>query len=166
MPKRSDREVFARAFNGNPFKGKSPVSVYKEIQWGNEPNEIIDIESPEPLVALGYLAKLFFTTGHKLSFRKGLWHLALGIESNNLYLFPKNSTFIPEDEHGWNNSGKKLKQTDYYSDKGGDDCYYFHKHESPYPYLFSHESGTAHIIVPQNHNGRRSYAVIKEGIVG
>lgn len=163
MPKRSDRSVFPGAFGRNPFKGKHPQIIYKEIQWGNDPKEIIDIDAPEPLAALGTVAKLNTDRG-TVKFKKGLWHLALGTDSNQLYIFLKGTTLIPEDDN-WN-PAFRVKQTDYYSDKGGEECYYYHKHEKPYPVLFTHGYGTIHVLVPQNHNGQRSYAVIKEGIVG
>jgi hypothetical protein len=166
MPKRSDRHVFSHAFTGNPFKGKHPVDIYKEIQWGNEPKEIIDIDAPEALINLGDLAKLKFTSG-TVNFNKGLYHLAIGADTNYLYIFPYGSTFIPDTNvNGWSTQGYKVKATHYYSEKGGEDCYYYHNHEKPYPLMVSHPVG-AHMLIPQKmSDGRRSYAVIKEGIVG
>jgi len=165
MPKRSDREVFKGVFNGNPFEGLSPQEIYKIIQWGNNPNKVIEIDAPEAMTALGFLAKLYLTDGTvKLS--KNKFYLALGADSNSLYIFQKNIRVIPDlDDNKWSTQGVKVKRTDYYSKKGGEDCYYYHNHEKPYPILFSHPKGV-HILQPQKFKGQRSYAVIKEGIVG
>jgi hypothetical protein len=165
MPKRSDREVFSGVFGSNPFQGMSPEEIYTEIQWGNTPKEVIDISAPESLIALGHLAKLVYTSG-SAKFEKNDYNLAIGSDSNILYIFPVGETYIPDlDDSLWFKV-KVVKETHYYSDKGGEDCYYYHNHEKPYPILFSREESPVHIIVPQKFKGQRSYAVIKEGIVG
>lgn len=163
MPKRSDRKVFPGSFGANPFTNLTPEEIYKEIQWGNNPKKVISVEAPEPLVFLGYLAKIKFTKG-LVSFAKDDYNLAIGSNSNILYIFPVGETNIPEVDETWT-AGNLVKETHYYSDKGGDDCYYYHKHEKPFPILLSHPD-SVHIIAPQDFNGQRSYAVIKEGIVG
>jgi len=164
MPKRSDRDVFPGVFAGNPFHGMNPKAIYKEIQWGNTPKEIIDIDAPEALVSLGTLAKLKLLK-NSINVNKDCFNLAIGCTSNILYIFPVDERIIPELDDNWGFMGL-VKQTDYYSDKGGEECYYYHKHEKPYPALLSHMDTSVHIIVPQDFNGQRSYAVIKEGIVG
>lgn len=163
MPRRSDREEFKHAFGENPFEGKTPEEIYKLIQWGNNPTEIIEIDAPEAIISLGLLAKLYLTNGNCVKFRKGSYHLAIGENSNQLYAFPKGNTTIPQ--RGWEYTNVKVKRTDYHSKKGGEDCYYYHNHERPYPGLIFHPRGL-YILVPQRFKGQRSYAVIKEGIVG
>lgn len=164
MPKRSDRKVFPGVFGKNPFHGMNPEDIYKEIQWGNSPKEIIDIDAPEALISLGTLARLVFSDG-ALKFSKNKYNLAIGSNSNLLYIFPTWQNYIPELDENWYGSFL-VKEIHYYSDKGGEDCYYYHKHEKPYPLLLTYYDKTAHIIAPQKFNGQRSYAVIKEGIVG
>lgn len=164
MPKRSERHEFSKAFElDNPFDGLDLEDIYKTVQWGNEPNEIIDIDSPEPLVALGYLAKIYFYPSGYNKYNEGDIHLALGANSNLLYMFPRGETYIPKFSTLWI-QGSEIKRTDYYSNKGGESCYYYHKHETPYPIIYYHSKVS--ILIPQEHEGKKSYAVIKEGIVG
>jgi hypothetical protein len=166
MPKRSEREIYGDIFDQNPFEDIDPKDMYRSLRWGNEPSEIFDIDSPEPLATIGDLARL------KLSNNDLKWDeseapfLAVGRDSNALYIIPRDEKGNPLDipDEGFHEV-ENVKQTDYYSDKGGEDCYYFHKHENPYPTLLIHKNGVA-IIVPRKHNKRRSYAVGKEGIVG
>lgn len=163
MPKRSDRKVFPGVFGKNPFHGMNPEDIYKEIQWGNSPKEIIDIDAPEALISLGTLAKLI-SPKKSVDIDKDSYNLAIGSDSNLLYIFPIGTSFIPEIDDSWT-IGPSIKETHYYSDKGGEDCYYFHKHEKPFPIMIAHDNDV-HVIVPKRFNGQRSYAVIKEGIVG
>ena len=89
MPKRSEREEFSKAFEmDNPFDGLDLEDIYKKVQWGNNPNELIEIDSPEPLIALGYVAKIFYYPKGSKSFNNGDIHLAIGANSNLLYMFP------------------------------------------------------------------------------
>jgi hypothetical protein len=166
MPRRSDREIYGNIFDQNPFEDFELEDMYRELRWGNDPQEIFDINSPEPLVALGNLARL------KTNVSDLKWNedespfLAVGRDSNSLYIIPQDSDGNPLDvpDDGYHVVAD-IKQTDYFSDKGGDDCYYYHNHENPYPKLLVHDNGVA-IIVPTTYKNKRSYAVGKEGIVG
>lgn len=165
MPKRSDREVFDGAFDGNPFKDKSPHEIYTKLQWGNKPKKIYNINAPEPLVSLGELAA-FYTTAGDYEFEENKFFIAVGANTNILYFLPINKSInnVPSlSIRNWT-KGPHVKETHYYSDKGGEDAYYYHEHEKPYPRLWTR--GHMGILVPSNHKGKRSYAVIKEGIVG
>lgn len=169
MPKRSDREVFEGAFDENPFENFSLEEIYNEINWGNKPKNIIDIESPEPLVALGFLAKIVYKDNTFEDFKEGEVHLAIGAYSNYIYLFPKDSIQLPEFsefDDDWQEI-ELVTETHYYSDKGGDESYYFHEHEKPYPALWRNNIFGIFILIPQTiSKNQRSYAVLKEGIVG
>jgi len=166
MPKRSDRAIFAGAFSGNPFDGLSPEEIYKEIQWGNKPKKVVKINAPEPLVLLGHLACLVFSDNSGIEIEENIINLAIGAYSNIIYLFPINSKTITNFNNNWKKD-KLIKETHYYSNKGNEECYYYHEHEKPYPRLYRHPKRANYIIAPQNFNGnQRSYAVIKEGIVG
>jgi hypothetical protein len=169
MPQRSDRSLFGNIFGSNPFKGKDPRDIYTELRWGNESKRIFNIDAPEPLVSLGELAYLEYTNGNYEEYsEEDAPFLALGAETNYLYIIPKKSNGRPnpvsEDTEEYEAIGT-IKQTDYYSEKGDEEGYYYHEHEKPYPVLYEHYSGIA-IIVPSKHKGKRSYAVVKEGIVG
>lgn len=165
MPKRSDRLVYKKHFDGNPFDGMDPQKIYKKLKWGNKPKEIIEVYAPEPLVSLGYLAKLFMDDGTILKAKGKHVHLAVGANTNFIYLFPRGTKTIPYHSEKWKSIGL-ISQTDYNSDKGGEHCYYYHEHEAPYPILSKCPNKSIYMLLPQNFNGRRSYAVIKEGIVG
>lgn len=165
MPKRSDREVYAKYFGKNPFNGISPEKIYKELKWGNQPKEVISIFAAEPLVSLGYVAKIFMTNGYTINCSKNKVHLAVGANTNYIYMFPRGTTKIPYHNEQWK-SLSLVQQTDYYSDKGNEECYYYHEHEPPYPILSRFPNKNIFMLLPQDFNGQRSYAVIKEGIVG
>lgn len=93
-------------------------------------------------------------------------YLAVGVDSNLLYVVPKGRGGIPKNvPRGPYRMVGNVKRTDYYADKGGELAYFYHKHERPYPILCQHPSGVW-LIVPSVHKRRRSYAVAKEGIVG
>lgn len=169
MPRRSDREEFGNgAFEDNPFEGDSPEKIYTKIQWGNEPQEITECEAPEPLVNLGYIIELH----HEIIevFEEGEYLLAIGAKSNLLYMIPTEveieeiPTFDPS-EGGWK-PGPKIRQENYVSEKGGEECEYFHEHEKPFPQIWKHTYTGICLIIPANLDGKRSYAVVKEGIIG
>lgn len=164
MPKRSDREVFKGAFDGNPFAKLSPQQIYSKIQWGNKPKKIFNINAPEPLVALGTLAELHFKET-KVVYNENEFFIAIGANSNILYFVPIGKPIIEIPNFGlqWK-KGKFVHETHYYSDKGGEECYYYHEHEKPFPRLYGYKNFG--LLIPSNNNGKRSYAVIKEGIVG
>lgn len=173
MPKRSERDMFGEAFDRNPFEDFDPEDMYGQLQWDKEPEAVWEVDAPEPLVALGELAGLDWGDDDL-----ELWDedrapfLAVGRDSNALYVVPKDEDGaplenIPEFDPGcpdWRKLGT-VRQTDYYSSKGNEPAYYYHEHENPLPTVWEHKSGTR-VLVPANHNGKRSYAVAKEGIVG
>ena len=56
MPKRSERELYGDAFEGNPFEGADPLDMYGELQWDKDPEAVWEVDAPEPIVAIGDLA--------------------------------------------------------------------------------------------------------------
>jgi hypothetical protein len=166
MPKRSDRNYFKKAFEGNPFEDLNPEEMYSEIRWGNKPRRIIPIDAPEPLATIGECAQLITSKGTYKWPESAAPYLAVGKDTNILYVIPqpKNKWRIKIPDCDYLDLAY-VKQTDYYSDKGGDECYYFHKHEKPFPRLFVHENGVA-IIIPVRYRNKKSYAVSREGIIG
>jgi hypothetical protein len=134
MPTRKDFPK--KYFTDNPLEG-DPVDAYRRIQWGNEPTDILSIDAPEPLVALGNAAQLVLGD-RRLEFEEGEAFIAIGVESNRVYILPKGTTEVPED--GYESQGE-VRQTDYVSGKGGEEAYYFHEHEGPFPDCLLHPSG-------------------------
>lgn len=173
MPKRSDRVEYGDAFEDNPFADLPPLEAFAELQWNKTPDAVWNIDAPEPLLAIGDLAGLDW--GHddfELFDESEAPYLAVGQDSNMLYIVPKSARGAPLERipkfnprsRAWAHLGS-VRQTDYYSDKGDDPAYYYHNHERPYPHVWLHTSGVR-VIVPAKHKGRRSYAVAREGIVG
>ena len=174
MPKRSERELYGDAFEGNPFEGADPLDMYGELQWDKDPEAVWEVDAPEPIVAIGDLAGFVWDDDDELE----LYHeddapfLAVGRDSNVLYVVPKDNDGAPLEtipefnprSSAWRRVGR-VKQTDYYSNKGNEAAYYYHEHENPHPVVWEHESGVR-VLVPSRHKGKRSYAVAKEGIVG
>lgn len=105
-------------------------------------------------------------------FTDGEAFLVLGTVSNELYIVPRENDlpkrFIPEFSRKTASYIAKIKQTDYLSMKGGKkEHYYYHKHERPYPELWlHHKSGIGYLRASRLKDGKPSYAVGKEGIVG
>jgi hypothetical protein len=149
-------------FDSNPFEGESLDDIYRRLQWGNEPNEVLEIDAPEPLVALGEAAQLVLAHC-RLQWDEGEAHLAIGAESNKIYIFPRGAAKIPDE--GFEPLGES-EQIDYYSDKGAEAGYYYHEHEAPFPQVTAAPGGFF-VIEPQvSEDGERSYAVSDEGIIG
>lgn len=170
MPKRSDRDLYSHAFNGNPYEDIDIEDMYGDIQWGKKPDNISIVDGPEDMATIGDIAKVKLEDGD-IDFDEDVSFLAVGQDSNHLYIVPKQDKNpieeIPEfdpDNEDWEDAGEVV-ETHYYSDKGDEPGYYYHTHENPYPNLWIHESGVG-IIVPAEHDGEPSYAVIKEGIIG
>jgi hypothetical protein len=159
MPTRKDFP--AEYFEGNPLEGADLEEAYRRLQWGNEPRELIDIDAPEPLVALGEAARLELAD-RVITWDEGEYHLAIGLETNKVYLFPKDLRVIPDS--GYESVGE-VEQTDYYSDKGAEEGYYYHEHEAPFPECLMHPSGVI-VLEPIETEEGRSYAVSDEGIIG
>ena len=176
MPKRSERDLFDNAsFERNPFEGMSAEKVYRKLRWGNTPRQSFSVNAPEELAAMGVLQLLVFDDGERLKWpdpdsKRGLAnpppYLAIGVRTNFVYIVPrKNGRPVNVPKGPYSYVGH-LKQTDYTSDKGGEEAYFYHKHEKPYPALYQHKRSGVMILMPAEHKGRRSYAVVPEGIVG
>lgn len=154
-------------FAKNPLAGESPHGAYKKLQWGNNPRNTFRIEAPEPMAVLGELAKLVFTAGNTQKFREGEFFVSVGTKSNGVYLVPMSRgrpKDFPVNFFEITEPVGNLKRIDYYSSKGGEDAYYYHDHEPPYPLLI--KAGRHGFIMPARHRGGRSYAVNTEGIIG
>jgi len=170
MPKRSERDVYQASFSGNPY-GDTPVEgMYKRLRWGNSPADSWEINGPEDMATLGELAKLYRTARHRLcSFKEGAGpFVAVGKQSNIIYIVPRRENGspvdVPDDLEQYVGICE-VSRIDYYSDKGGDICYYYHNHEAPYPCLYQHDCGVG-ILMPSDNNGERSYVVDDAGIIG
>lgn len=173
MPKRSERLDYGHAFDGNPFEGMDPSDIYSELRWGDVPTDQWEIDAPEPLASLGELAMLQLAGANPSE----QWgeddgpFVAVGADTNMVYLVPRASDDGPVrkvpkfSKRTWRRVGK-VRQTDYYSVKDGEPAYYYHKHERPLPDVWEHPRSGVRVLVPANHKGRRSYGVVKEGIVG
>lgn len=165
MPERSK---YPKAyFEGNPYEGDDPWEMYRKLRWGNEPQQTFEVDAPEALAALGEVALL--DMGDTIvKFEEGdAPYLAVGHESNTVYLVPRGMEGpidVPED--GYVEVGE-VHQIDYVSDKGGEDAYYYHEHEAPYPVLLVHpETGVMCLEPVELEDGSRGYAVADEGIIG
>ncbi len=168
MPKRSERQIHAKSFGGNPYEGENPKRMYKRLRWGNEPSMTCEIDAPEPLVALGEVAKIRGVSGTIAEYGEYEGpYLAVGRDSNLLYLIPCFNDGHPYKVPDSNfKLVTRLKGIDYYSDKGGELIYYFHDHEQPYPSLMQHKTGVCYIEPAVLPNGDRSYVVDDAGIIG
>lgn len=173
MPKRSEREMYGEAFDQNPFEDMDPEEMYRAVQWEKDPEAVWEVDAPEPMVAIGELAGLDFGEDElELWDEDDAPYLAIGRDTNVLYVVPKDEDGAPlEDipafdagDDAWSEMGQ-VRQTDYYSDKGNEPGYYYHNHEDPFPTVWEHDSGVR-VVVPADNDGKRSYAVAKEGIVG
>jgi hypothetical protein len=163
-----ERDKFPKEyFEGNPYEDATPEQTYEQVRWGNEPTETFDIEAPEPLVTIGELAQVCTPNGNVQFSEYEAPYLALGTDSNKLYFVPKvgNSPVdIPDGPYEYIGIVTRL---DYYSDKGGEDAYYYHDHEPPYPHLYQNRESGVCILIPSTcKDGSKSYAVGNEGIIG
>jgi hypothetical protein len=168
MPRRGERHKFpAGIFYGNPLEGRSPEEAYRLLRWGNATRQTFTIRAPEPLVSLGELAQLIADNGERQQWsddEAAPW-LAVGHTTNLLYIVPRVNGRPLDVPHGPYAPRARIRQVDYYSDKGGEPAYYYHTHERPFPTLYTSPSGIG-IIVPAPHRGGRSFAVAEGGIVG
>lgn len=165
-----ERTRYAHLFEKNPFAGRNPREVFSLLHWGNTHSQEFVVDAPEPLVMLGMTKLLKGLTAH-FEFRDGEAFLAVGNNSNQLYIIPRINneplSRIPSFSPRTSTFVDKIKQTDYLSTKGNNkEDYYFHKHERPYPGLWLNHAAGVGYLVPANHKNRPSYAVGKEGIVG
>ena len=165
-----ERERYSHLFEGNPFGHVDPREAFSLLQWGNQARHSYAIEAPEPLVMLG-VTKLLILRDRHLTFRNGEAFLAVGHKSNTLYIVPRVRNepikVIPKFSTRTARRIGQVLQTDYLSSKGQPrrEHYYYHKHQAPFPSLWAHPSGVSYIR-PAKHNGKPSYAVGREGIVG
>jgi hypothetical protein len=166
--KMPERERYAHLFGGNPFANKNVQHTFSLLHWGNQFERATEIDAPEPLVMLGVMAK-FVAHNKELIFRKGEAFLAVGHTSNMLYVVPRKNNApanVPKFSRSTTKLIGKISRTDYWAMKGGKtEHYYYHDHEPPYPSLYIHKSGVGYLR-PALWNGKPSYAVGKEGIVG
>lgn len=163
-----ERLRYAHLFTGNPFAGKGVEETFSLLHWGNRHEHLTEIDAPEPLVMVGMMAALALENGAELRFKSGEAFLAMGHRSNRLYVVPRKNN-KPVDVPAFSRSMRcigKVVRTDYLSTKGGNqEHYYYHEHEHPFPTLYTHPTGVGYLR-PARHNGKASYAVGKEGIVG
>jgi hypothetical protein len=162
---------YAHLFERNPFEGKDPREVFSLLHWGNKAANEFPVDAPEPLVMLGMAALLISPDYVEFRFSKGEAFLAVGSNSNELYIIPRRGDgplrTIPPFSKRTTQYATDIKQTDYLSMKGGDkEHYYYHKHEKPFPGLWLNDAAGVGYLRAANNKGKPSYAVGKEGIVG
>ena len=155
-------------FDGNPYEGVEPEEAYKRLRWGNEPSEVFEIEGPEDMATIGTVAKVITDRGTLSYSEDEAPYLAVGLQTNRVYIVPvkdgKPCSSIPDGPY---EKLAQIHQIDYYSDKGGEEAYYFHEHEEPYPNIYLDEATGVGVIEPEEmEDGSRSYAVGDEGIIG
>ena len=165
-----ERLYYAHLFRGNPFKGTRPEEAFSILNWGNQHKRAFEIDAPEPLIMLG-MAKDVFLVDRRLCFRRGESFLTVGHRSNELYFIPRVNngplTQIPPFSRATCKRIGRVRQTDYWSTKGRHgERHYYHEHEEPFPVLWIHQASKVGYLRAANHNGKPSYAVGKEGIVG
>jgi len=166
-----ERFKYSHLFRGNPFRGETPTTAFSLLHWGNQHERVTEIDAPEPLVMLGMMVHCILDTGLKIAFNKGQAFLAVGHVTNYLYVVPliRNQpiALVPTFSAARMKRVGKVARTDYLASKGEKrTSYYYHDHEPPYPSLWVDETSGCGYIRPANHNGKPSYAVGKEGIVG
>lgn len=165
MPGRKD---FPKSyFEDNPYEGLDAHEMYERIRWGNAPHETFDIDAPEDMATLGNVAALDLNEGKAEFEENEAPYLALGTDSNRLYIVPivdGEPMDIPEGPYV---QIAEVRQLDYYSDKGGEEAYYYHEHEPPFPALYMNlETGVCILEPSEMEDGSRSYAVSDEGVIG
>lgn len=179
MPRRSERNEYSDAFDGNPFEDQTNAEMYESLRWGDKANDEWNITAEEGMASLGELAQLKNARGHvshAWGEDDGGPFVAIGQRTNRVYLIPRAEDddgpirriprFNPrQNPSAWQKLGL-IRQIDYYSTKAGEDAYYYHKHQKPLPTLWEHRRTGVCVLVPANNKGRRSYGVVKEGIVG
>lgn len=163
------RDLFPKEyFDGNPYEGETPEDAYRRLRWGNEPAETFVIEGPEDMATIGTVAQVITDRGTVKYEEHEAPYLAIGLQTNRVYIVPmhegKPVGAIPDGPY---EELATISQIDYYSDKGGEEAYYFHEHEEPYPTIYLDEASGVGVIEPaEMEDGSRSYAVGDEGIIG
>lgn len=155
-------------FIDNPFEGLDATEVYRKLRWGNDPDQEWDIEAPEDMATLGTVARIDFADRREEWDEDEAPFLAVGLTSNMLYMVPRDADGNPETPipHGPYEPVGAIKRIDYYSNKGDEESYFYHDHEPPYPIVAENSETGIRLIVPADHQGNRSYAVDKEGVIG
>lgn len=163
-----ERDHYPREyFEGNPYEGETPEAAYKRLRWGNSPQETFELDAPEPLVTLGDVAKIFAGQGIAQFSEKEAPFLAVGTRTNFIYFVPKRNGMPVNIPSGPYTFLDVVTRLDYYSDKGGSPCYYYHDHEPPYPLLYMNKKSGVCLLCPSAcKDGTRSFAVGDEGIIG
>lgn len=162
-----ERDHYPREyFEGNPYEGETPEATYKRLRWGNDPQETFTISAPEPLATLGDVAQICARQGSMKFSEAQAPFLALGTYTNFLYFVPKQNGRPVNVPRGPYHYVDVIIRLDYYSDKGGEPCYYYHEHEAPFPLLYSSPRGVCLLVPATCSDGSRSYAVGDEGVIG
>lgn len=166
-----ERLRFSHLFRGNPFANTQPEEAFSLLNWGNQARNTFEIDAPEPLLMLG-MAKDIYLADRRLTFRRGESFLCVGHKSNELYIIPRVNNAplkrIPAFSRRLFQCIGEIVRTDYLSTKGKTrrENHYYHEHEKPYPKLWLNHSARVGYLRAADHNGKPSYAVGKEGIVG
>ena len=165
-----ERFYYAHLFKKNPLAHLQPEEAFSLLNWGNKHKATIEIDAPEPLIMLG-MSKEIFLNDRRLIFRRGESFLAVGHKSNELYFIPRINNapraVVPAFSRADCQRVGLVRQTDYWSAKGRvKEVHYYHEHEEPFPALWIHKPSGIGYLRAASHNGKPSYAVGKEGIVG
>src|SRR5690349_5664412 len=140
-----ERQRFAHLFRGNPFRGTEPEEAFSLLNWGNQAQRSYPIEAPEALVMLG-MCKMLVLDDRRLTFRRGESFLAVGHDSNELYILPRVNNGPPRRVPEFNRRTFRclgeVVRTEYLSTKGKSrkENHYYHDHEPPYPCLWLNDS--------------------------
>lgn len=165
-----ERDRYIDRFDGNPLEDMDPESAYRHIRWGRDPEDLYEIESPEPMVSLGQLARLDFEEGETIQWDEGdAPYIGVGLESNRLYVLPEAEGGGPIDvpELDRFRLVGDVERLDYYADKGDEHGYYYHHHDEPFPRLLEDGATGAMVLEPAELDGELpSYIVDEEGIIG
>jgi len=166
MPGRDDFD--SEIFEGNPFEGLNSKEVYRKLRWGNEPDEIFTVNAPESMATLGTVARIDSGETTFEFDESEAPFLAVGTKSNMLYIVPRDERGNPQSPipSGPYEEIGEITRLDYYSNKGDEECYFFHEHESPFPILVENPETGIQMVIPVDNDGSRSYAVDEEGVIG
>ncbi len=148
----------------------SAEDQYTAVHWGDAPRRHSTVECPalrkkQALVMLGKLRAVFWTdpeTGEEgvITPRRPYPFLTFGQKDNRIYVCG-GSTAEMARKKLWGPVGSRrwITRTDYDAKKGGEDVYWYHDHEPPYPELEVLRGG-----FPAYRGGQ--YWIEEAGIVG
>jgi hypothetical protein len=158
---------YAERFEGNPLEHLEPLEAYEAVRWGNPATELFELEGPEPdVIGLGRLALLELERAVYQWTDQDAPYLGIGLQSNRLYAFPVGPDGGPRSLEGPFENVGEVWETHYTGPKGGEDAYWYHEHEAPYPELYENPHTGAMVIEPAEYDGGPSYVVGPEGIIG